>query len=203
MASNLKIMDMAKTFGSKTKAQEMLLLLKDAKEVVRHGYYEHELLEVRKFCAENNLSMVKSRFKVMLADKESGFSNKGVRIDENDPRRGMYFVYISKDCLKAHKASYYEIAGNDAELGLLLGYPVCCVKFFCENFSSANPNPEIRQCGSRLTDISHRKDDCVLISHFPCSADCAKSTEMARRNLEIVSESDHERSYEIAKTLNL
>src|SRR3989338_3539593 len=37
-------------FGSKTKAQEIVLLLQDAKEVVRQGFTEEELFKVEQFC---------------------------------------------------------------------------------------------------------------------------------------------------------
>jgi len=60
---------LALTFGSKTKAQEIVLLLNDAKQVVRQGFYPHELEKVEKFCGENNIYLIKSKFKVILADE--------------------------------------------------------------------------------------------------------------------------------------
>ena len=66
-------------FGSKTKAQEIFLLLNNAKEVVRQGYYENELSKVEKYCQVNKLFFVKSRFKVLLMDDElTNYSNKGM-----------------------------------------------------------------------------------------------------------------------------
>ena len=114
------------TFGSKSKAQEIALVLQDAKKVVRQGFFEQELFAVEKFCVKHNLHLVRSSFKVLFADEEK-YSNKGVRIPEADKRPGMYFVYISKDEQQAWLASYAELVQNHIDLGLALGYPPCCV----------------------------------------------------------------------------
>src|SRR3989344_3251626 len=121
-------------FGSKTKAQEIVLLLQDAKGVVRQGFFGPELHRVEQFCQKNKLHLVKSSFKVLFAD-EGVYSNKGVRIPEDDRRPGMYFVYISKDEQKAWLASYYELMQNHQDLGSALGYPSCCVDFFVSVFN--------------------------------------------------------------------
>ena len=54
------IKNLALTFGSETKAQEMVFLLKDIKEVVRQGFYEEELKKVEKYCEKEKLFVVKS-----------------------------------------------------------------------------------------------------------------------------------------------
>ena len=84
------------TFGSKSKAQEIVLLINDVKPVVRQGFYDNELIGVENFCKKNNLFFVTSKFKVLLADSGE-YSNKGIRIKGDDKRPGMRFVYISKD----------------------------------------------------------------------------------------------------------
>src|SRR3989338_5040225 len=122
-------------FGSKTKTQEIILLLHDGKKVVRQGYYEVQLPRIEKFCRERNLYCVKSSFKVILADEEA-YTNKGIKVPLEDPREGMVFVYISKDEKEAWLASYYELVNNDRDLGLILEYPLCCVEFFCKNFKA-------------------------------------------------------------------
>ena len=187
------------TFGSKTKAQEIIFLLNNIKEVVRQGFYDHELPSVEKYCKENNLHLVKSKFKVLLAD-ENIFSNKGIRISEKDKRSGMYFTYISKDEQKAWLAAYYELMQNDKDLGLVLGYPQCCVNFFCNNFNSENPNPQV-ESSNPYTNISKREQDCVLISHFPCNAECQKTIEIAKKNLILLTDLDKNYAIEIAHDL--
>ncbi len=186
-------------FTSKSKAQEIVLLLHDAKEVVRQGFYEQELPAVEEFCRKNSLFLVKSKFKVILAD-ENQFTNKGLRIPETDARAGMYFIYISKDETKAYLASYYELVNDHRKLGSLLGYPECCVEFFCRNFSENNINPELKPT-NMYTNISKRKEDAVLLSHFPCSSDCEKSIELGKRYLAVLEKGEPERAAELRSTL--
>jgi hypothetical protein len=193
--------ELAQTFGSNTKAQEIILLLNEAKTVVRQGFYESELYKIEKFCKENTIHLVKSKFKVLFADNYSGnYSNKGLRIPETDSRQGMYFIYFSKDEQKAWLAAYYELIGNDSELGSILGYPKCCVDYFSENFSKDNPNPQ--QIGNNpYTNISKRNKDLVLISHFPCNSECKESTELARKNLMVLKETWPNRAAELISNL--
>src|SRR3989338_8710368 len=82
-------------FGSNAKAQEMILLLHDVKMVVRQGFYETELAAVETYCLEHNLYSILSRFKVCIDSEESaesGYSNKGLRLADNDERAGIFFI---------------------------------------------------------------------------------------------------------------
>jgi hypothetical protein len=185
-------------FGSKTKAQEIVFLLNETKDVVRQGFYEHELEKIENFCVGNNLHFVKSKFKVLLMGDD--YSNKGVRIKEEDKRKGMHFVYISKNEQKALLAAYYELIQNDKELGLLLGYPACCVRFFCENFNENNTNPELEP-SNPLTNITKRDQDNVLLSHFPCDSDCKGSISIAKMNLHLLASLDKQRAEELFNSL--
>ncbi|MEK6901553.1 MAG: DUF483 domain-containing protein, partial [Nanoarchaeota archaeon] len=182
------IASLAKIFGSRSKAQEILYLLHDLKPIVRQGYYEEELTAVEKYCSANGLHLVKSAFKILL-EGDSAYSNKGLRLLASDARRGMYFVYISKEEKKALLASYYEAAENQQELGRMLGYPDCCITFFCENFSAEHPNLEHHPTNP-LTNITQRDKDIVLLSHFPCSADCEESIKLAQKYLNMIQHHD-------------
>lgn len=188
-------------FGSKTKAQEIVLLLHNAKEVVRQGFFDSELHQVEQFCQKNNLYLVRSTFKVLFAD-EGVYSNKGIRIPENDPRPGMYFVYISKDEQKAWLASYYELMQNHKDLGLVLGYPQCCVDFFCTKFSSRNVNLEIVS-QNPYTNLSKREQDLVILSHFPCDSDCKESIKLGEKYLQTIYVVDKERARELLTQLRV
>ena len=186
-------------FGSKSKAQEIILLLNDVKPVVRQGFYDDELTLVKKFCKDNSLFFVTSKFKVLLADT-GDYSNKGMRIKGDDKRSGMRFVYISKDEQLTWLAAYHELMKNDKALGLLLGYPICCVEYFCKNFNADNTNPEIRS-DNPYTNLSKRGEDLVLISHFPCSNDCELSIELAKKYLDVIGKVDVSRAKELMEKL--
>ena len=188
-------------FGSKTKAQEVILLVHNTKQVIRQGFYEHELPKIEKFCENNNLCIVKSKFKVLLAD-ETSYSNKGIRIKWDDKRPGMYFVYISKDQEKAWLASYYELMQNDLDLGKILGYPTCCVEFFCKRFSENNPNLQLQPTNA-FTNLTKREHDLVLISHFPCNSSCEQSVSLAKSYLDTLIKVDRERAEELVKGLKV
>lgn len=188
------------TFGSKTKAQEIILLLHDAKTVVRQAFTEEEMDKVIRFCMINKIHFVKSHFKVIFTDDES-YSNGGIRIPETDERPGYYFIYFSKDEQQAWLAAYYEMINNHKDFGLLLGYPSCCVDFFCQNFNQQNTNPQHLPTNP-WTNLTHRNDDAVLLSHFPCSSDCHASIQLAQQNFNILREHDPERAQQLITHLH-
>ena len=179
-------------FGSKTKAQEVILLLQNAKEVVRQGFFVHELYRVEQFCQKNNLFLVKSEFKVLFAD-DSVYSNKGVSIPPDDKRPGMYFVYLSKDEQKAWLASYYELMQNHRDLGLVLGYPQCCVDFFNLELKPSPPH----------TNLSLREQDLVILSHFPCRSECPESIKLGEKYLQAIYSVDKEHARELLAKLQV
>ena len=195
------IQKLAYLFGSKTKAQEILLLQNDVKDVVRHGFYQEQLPRIKKYCQEKNLHFVQSKFKVLLVDNSS-YSNKGLRVPENDKRSGIFFTYISKDEEKSYLAAYYELMGNDKDLGKILGYPECCINFFAQNFSAKNPNPQHLPTNA-WTNLTKREQDAVLISHFPCSSDCQQSINIARNNTNVLMNHDKEHTRELLTKLKV
>lgn len=197
-------------FGSKTKALEILYLWMDMKPVVRQGFYQEELDKVREFCNKNNLAMEVSQYKIILADKNK-YSNKGVKVPAEDPQRGMFFVYISKDKEKAMLAETYEMKNDHRDLGLLLGYPKCCVDAYLKHASimAQGSNDFLRMTVRNskeyrypfFNNISRRGDDLVLLSHFPCSFGCAESMEMAKRNFRFIKQRFPKLAINIGETL--
>jgi len=188
-------------FGTKTKALEIIYLLEGLKPVVRHGFYKDELQKVEEFCKENNLFIVKSPYKVIIVDvKEGNYSNKGIKVPIDDEREGMVFIYISKDEEKAMLANIHETENNYKELGILLGYPPCCIDFFIKH------QPEQSKDKNDYTDpvlensegyefpfqnnIFLRDFDITLLNHFPCSLNCQNSLELAKSHLNILRKYD-------------
>lgn len=194
------IKKLALTFGSRAKAQEILLVKQGVKDVVRQGFYPAELEKVEEFCTQNNLYLVKSNFKVIIAD-EGDYSNKGLRISEQDKRPGMYFVYISQHEEKAWLAAYHEMMNDHRALGLLLGYPACCVDFFLAHFKESHTNLE-QPSQNPFTVISQRSQDYVLLSHFPCTAACAGSTALGKRYYETIRKLDKSWAEELMSALS-
>ncbi len=195
------IQKLAYIFGSKTKTQEMILLLHDAKKIIRQGYYEEQLPRIEKFCRERNLHCIKSSFKVILTDEQT-YTNKGIKAHLEDPREGMIFVYISKDEKEASLASYYELISNDRDLGLILGYPSCCVDFFCKNFKAQKADLQLPATNA-FTNLTKRDQDLVILSHFPCQSDCEKSIILAKKYLDVLKNVDRKRVEELLKGLRV
>ena len=164
--------------NSRMKAQELFLLLKDKKYLVRQGYYEYELPKIKKFCQQNSLHSVQSKFKILLDDKHN-FTNRGLRISETDPRPGMHFIYISKDEKTANLALLSELQNNHLQLGQLLNYPGCCTTFFTTSFNDQHTNLE-HPSTNPWTNLTKREQDICFLSHFPCSSDCPKSIFLAK-----------------------
>ena len=187
-------------FGSRTKALEVLYLLKDAKPVVRQGFYPHELEKVERFCAKNKLFIEKSPYKVLLHDLEI-FTNKGKIVAPSHPQ-GMFLVYISKNHFKALWTCLYETKQDHQNTGVLLGYPGCCLEFFVKEFEKGIVNP-VHEPTNPWTNLTLRDKDITLLSHFPCSSDCTKSIEMAKRNFEILKRYDEKLAEQFCKKLSV
>ncbi len=196
----MQISNLKKVFGSNAKSQEMLLLLKGLKDVVRHGYYDNEFIAVDRFCKDKDIFIVKSDFKIVISDKGQ-YSNKGVKTSVSDPN-GMHFVYMSFNKDKAELAKVFEDTQNHKELGLLLGYPECCVDFFCVNFSEENVDLQHEVVSSPYTNLTRRGDDYVILSHFPCSSKCNESIGLAKKYFDCVKEFDPEHADELMKNLS-
>lgn len=202
---------LAKIFGSKTKALEILYILHGLKPVARQGFYESELPKVEAFCSANKLFIEKAPYKVIIADSEKRYSNKGIRVKLDDPRRGMQFVYISKDEKKAAMADALEYKKDHRSLGLLLGYPSCCVDFFVRNEPKRSKlDNDYVECtlenskGIRypfFTNICKRGMDITLLNHFPCSFNCEKSIKLAKLHLQIISRYDRNLAMRYVKEL--
>lgn len=173
------IQEYKQIFGSNSKAQEIIFLLHDLKEVVRHGFYDQELLPVKQFCQKHHLHLVKAPYKVILSEQE-GYSNKGYKVTRDDPTQGLLFTYIAKEKKQAQLACYYETIGNHHELGKLLGYPLCCINYFVKEFSPHNSNPQHLPT-TPWTNITLRDQDIVLLSHFPCHSECSHSVNLAKK----------------------
>ncbi|MBR9691694.1 DUF483 domain-containing protein [Candidatus Woesearchaeota archaeon] len=194
----MRLGELRAVFGSRIKALEIFFLMYGLKPVVRQGFYDNEIGRVKEFCRSKGLAWEIAPYKVVLADPDSKFSNKGFKARIDDPRRGMYFVYISKDERKATEAKIYEMKNDHRRLGEALGYPDCCVEFFVKNeperrrLDNNYVIPALRNSqGVRFpyyTNVCKRHKDAAFLSHFPHSFECTASIEMAKKCFKMLSE---------------
>ena len=206
----MRLEELKKIFGSRTKALEIIYLLKGMKPVVRQGFYDNEIGRVKDFCKNNDLAIKVAPYKVVLADNEK-YSNKGFKAKIDDPREGMFFVYIAKDDKRAAMAATFEFKNDHRSLGLLLGYPSCCVDFFVKNEPErSKKDSDYVVCSLKnsknvrhpyFKNLCKRHVDIVLLSHFPCSFDCEKSVEIGKRRMRLLHELDQNLAMKYAHQL--
>jgi len=202
--------ELERIFGSFTKAFEIFLLEQDVKPVVRQGYYQQEIGEVQKYCEFNSLAWELSPYKIILTD-DTNYSNKGEKVPLSDKREGMFFIYISKDDNKAKLASHYESTKDHVNLGLILGYPMCCANFFQHNEpvrSKLDNNyiePALKNSKGNSfpyqTNILKRDQDATLLFHFPCNFNCQDSITLAKKHEQALQKYDKELATQLASTL--
>jgi hypothetical protein len=88
-------------------------------------------------------------------------------------------------------ASMFDMMDH-RRFGHVMGYPGCCVDFFCRNYIPENPDPTFAICepdNGEYKALINRA--CLtfgyrLISHFPCRWDCEDSCRIAERMLEVL-----------------
>lgn len=208
MSANL-IDELKQTFGSMTKAFEILFVIEGAKPAARIILSKEEVAEVKEFCRQNSLAFELSDFTIKKQDVNKVYSNKAIICD--DENVGDYFAYISKTQSKAEKAKYLEASQKDRELGLLLGYPECCVDFFIKNAEERKQKsfdfiPSIlkNSYGFKFpwqNNIAVRYFDLALINHFPHSFECENSKKLADKYLEVIKKHDKRLGEDIPELL--
>ncbi len=188
---------------TRMKAQEFYLVLIGAKQVLRQAYTDTEFEALAELCTLCNLQFVKSDFAVELVEKS--FSNKGSKVTDAKrllkDKSLLYFYYVSRDLDLAQLAKRAEGNDDHRSLGKLLGYPDCCISYFLSQFSEQNPNPEFLPRKWQVN-ITQRPIDYCILSHFPCSNDCAQSILLSEYYLDLFKLDDVAWADKLIKHLN-
>ena len=194
------IQKLQQVFHSTIKSLEVLYVIEDVKPCARVMAFEDELGKVIDFLDENKITSAVSDFKVLKQAAQSEFySDRSVKIPKNDPRKGYFFVYLSKNKEAAERAKLAEGNNSHVELGLLLGYPKCCCQFFAEKFDGRNTDLTLKSLQNSnefefpfYMNIAARHFDASLLSHFPHSFECEPSMEIAKKNFKTVQKHSRE-----------
>ena len=201
------IYKLQQNFHSITKSLDVLYVLEGVKPCSRIMAHEDELSGILNFFKENKISAVSSDFKVLKQNAQSrSYSDKSVKIPKDNPRKGYFFVYLSKGSPETAKRA--EAENDHVKLGLELGYSECCCGFFAKNFSEKNTDLTLDILKNSegfefpyYTNIAARHFDINLLSHFPCSFNCEESIKIAENNLEIIKKHSIELASIFEKTL--
>lgn len=189
-------------FESNIKALEILCVINGVKPAARILVKEGKIGVVGDFLGKNGLHYCTSDFKLLKTD-EGQYSDSGLRVSLNDKREGYYVMYIAKDSGKTDVIKRLEEGNDHYNLGIALGYPECCCRFFCDNFSKGNEDLTLgmlKNSGGFSFDfrnnIAMRHFDVSLLFHFPCSFECKESVKTAQGNLDAL-KADNSEYYRI------
>jgi hypothetical protein len=100
------------------------------------------------------------------------------------------WVCVGADKLAALLAKTYD-AADDKRFGYLMGYPSCCIDFYCSHHDREGFRHDLIQQTERPANnryIAAINNACMgfghsLISHFPCCWDCEPSIQLAQKTI--------------------
>lgn len=147
--------------------------------------------EVERTLAHFGAVAVERRDRLVLVDAQDCWTD---RRDVGEPR---VELYIARDAALARRAAALQAEADPtralAELGVLLGYPACCVEAFASQDDRANNSrnryaSQARTCapdGSATAPWPWELNNLhsVIAPFYPCSYRCERALEWARRAL--------------------
>lgn len=152
---------------------------------------------------------------ILKYDKEKGnFSNRIELIDKK-LKNSSCFVYISRVKEVVQYAKYLDFSQKSTPyLGKLLGYPDCCIKFYC-NYNEIALKSRldfVLLCKERINlekiknhsfynNYFLRYFDITLLDHFPCSLGCRDSINISKKRLTFLKENYPEKAEFIEQAL--
>lgn len=145
--------------------------------------------ELSDIAKQFGLSFAVSDYQVAGGNRSGGIGHTRelVRPVEGD-EDGERYVYIGADALAVRLLKVFDGREN-RRFGRLLGFPECCIDFFCEHFSPESAYDLVPLVlppreGRFLPSINYacRHMGYRLISHFPCCWDCEPSADLAGKN---------------------
>lgn len=158
-----------------------------------------DLLHLEKFsqyCGENGLIVLP----IKNVGKWEGFSHRTPKVRENEIPN--VYCIISKDIKKSLQFRDAYLEGNHKIQGKLLGFPDCCIDFFCEQWGKEYFDP-IWQIGENSKSIEV-KDNEIMINkfhpfsnpilryigirigfHLPCSFNCLETVKKASDRIKL------------------
>ncbi|MBT5023560.1 DUF483 domain-containing protein [Candidatus Woesearchaeota archaeon] len=171
--------------------------------------FENPMDAINVYFAHLGLKPV-SRFELVISDDvliwlSSACEKLGLHFVYSDFLVGdKRFVYFSKDLALVEKAKVYESNQDDYNLGLLLGYPECCARFYMKNYGLAEQffhkdhTIITMQNSESASDVYFglnyllRFFGLLLIDFYPCSFQCGCAIDIANGYFDSVCELNSE-----------
>jgi len=102
------------------------------------------------------------------------------------------FVIYKSDEDTSEFIEIFQSGKDDIKIGILLGYPKCCYKFYHKYFSKGievNPITTYKNSKKPFSFyLNNTQKLTSVISHFPCNYNCKKSIELSKKILSIIKE---------------
>jgi hypothetical protein len=175
---------------------ELVAVLVGIKSAMRAVLGGRNARALARLVSDLGLRFAESPFAVVLGDVHAGMVHTYSRI--NSPPVSddcMRLVYVGADEMAARLAAAFD-ATDARRLGAVLGYPCCCVDFYCDHFQKGYidliPAVAPPAAGSYRSAINvvGRRFGHSLISHIPCRWDCEASLDIANAILNELRRSD-------------
>lgn len=117
--------------------KEILLVANNVRPTALIMVHDRLLLAVLKQVAFFGLQCYYGVGKVRVdnSSREQRFIFKGVEDKLQTFTPGLYRIYITKDANLLDKIKKVDASREDAPIGEILGYPACCVQYFCTRYS--------------------------------------------------------------------
>jgi len=204
-------------FGENTlQLVEMLSLLTGLKKALRLSIKDSKLRDTLSVISLFGLRSYVHPLKFLPIGHGGGVSRVNYFsdiVEMNDKRHGLCLVYVSQDDRLAKLTFLLDFFHDHYALGLLLGYPPCCSRFFKNNWkhvsggsgdlvlsalkrtASSPPYPFV--VNNLLTYINND----ALLSHFICRYDCEHSKKLGLEVHSMLSELFLQKGKDLAYTL--
>lgn len=156
------------------------------KKVQRGNVRERDYEELKKEYNDLGIYVTASNFKVEFKQGLQKFTDKGELLFYASKSKDMAekLKFLEEMQVKNHKIDYKKITTN---LGLILGYPKCCIDFFIRYTHLLTPNiyfNVLKNTKGKAKAELNIFEGINTISHIPCSFDCEKSIKYARKLIE-------------------
>ena len=189
--------------GSIGQALDVWQVLFGDKPVSRVILQQARMKPVALYAAHLGISHAQAAYSLHLVQSQTGYADnavienpwQGIIAPQNNTpqQRKMALLYIAKNLPDAEACRSAEESGNDAELGVRLGYPACCAKAFAK-WSAVSKDkdftlhgiPEVAAALPWQNNIALRHVDTRLSAHFPCSATCPSSLRVNQKYFDTI-----------------
>ena len=201
----IKIFNLLKKYELHYMYPEFISTVYDIKPAFRSSIHISKLEYFKELCKQFNLYLETSDFDMISCENSTIKKDK----TEKNPQRVLVFISKNEETSKKIKNLHESNIEKESEeeIGKLLGYPSCCIKFFIENVYDEKTESKIKKPIYYLTKIKNNSPkqnpfqlnnlyveyfdkgwENYLISHIPCSFSCKKSQEIAKKTFEIIKE---------------